>query len=66
MDTCDDRRERLRDELRRAYENWMDDCTTAASRSAAVDVSGCPDAAKSSWFRYLDAQERLIAAFGDA
>ncbi len=30
------------------------------------ELSGCPDAAKSSWFRYLDAQERLIAAFGDA
>ena len=64
-----DRRDRLREELQQAYDNWiaasMSDEVRCALWVPPVDISGCADPAKPLWFRYLQAQERLIAAFGE-
>jgi hypothetical protein len=37
-----------------------DDCSPTA-----VDISGCPDAAKVEWFEYLATRDRLVAAYAE-
>ena len=64
MEALIEKRARLRGELEQAYRAWMgmSEFRTTAPPTA-VDISGCPDAAKVEWFEYLAAQDRLVAAY---
>ncbi len=65
MEALHEKRARLRDQLERAYEAWIQRSESTGAPGSAVDVSGCSDAAKTEWFRYLAAEERLIAAYSE-
>lgn len=62
------KRARLRQELQQAYGAWMQMSESWASPTAThtpVDVSGCPDSAKTKWFAYLAAKKQLILAYAE-
>jgi hypothetical protein len=68
MESLNERRARLRDELQQAYDAWLDVSESQAREvesSTLVDTSGSPDAAKVQWFAYLAAKRRLILAYAD-
>ena len=69
METLDEKRARLRRELRQAYSAWMlasEEGAMPAATAISVDISGCADAAKAKWFAYLAAKDRLVAAYAEA
>jgi len=62
------KRARLRQELQQAYAAWTQMSGAWASPTAThtpVDVSGCPDSAKTKWFEYLAAKKRLVLAYAE-
>lgn len=64
----DDRRARLRDELRRTFSAWLRASgggETFAEARDCVDTSGCRDDAKAEWFDYLNAKRRLTLAYAE-
>jgi hypothetical protein len=68
MESLNERRVRLRDELQQAYDEWLDASKLQAREIEAailVDISGSSDAAKVQWFAYLAAKRRLILAYAD-
>lgn len=68
MEPLSDKRARLRHELQQAFSAWMlaSECDgRSAAPGAPVDVSGCSDAAKSTWFAYLTAKQRLTSAYAE-
>jgi hypothetical protein len=68
MEALRTKRVRLRDELRQAYDAWIDASEQQASHRGfdkPVDISGSPEAAKPQWFEYLAAKQRLVLAFAE-
>ena len=68
MESLNNRRARLRNELQQAYEAWIlasEAQTSRPTTDARVDISGSPDAAKVQWFDYLAAKERLVLAYDE-
>lgn len=68
VEPLNERRARLRRELRRAYDAWLltsELPTDPIAPDRGVDVSGSPDAAKAKWFAYLAAKERLVLAYAE-
>ena len=66
METLNTKRARLRHELRSAYDAWMGEHERHGSPFAEpVDISGGPVAAGSAWLEYLEAKQRLVAAYAE-
>lgn len=68
MEVLNAKRARLRRELQEAFSAWLQasECGGhTAAPGTPVDVSGCSDAAKSTWFAYLAAKQRLTSAYAE-
>jgi hypothetical protein len=68
METLDNKRARLRRELRRAYSHWMQAGEGHGAPPAAaspIGTWGCTQQTGASWFDYLSAKQRLVAAYAE-
>jgi 4-aminobutyrate aminotransferase-like enzyme len=69
MKSMNQKRSRLRGELRQAYSDWLGSVRGSGEFDSIefpqVDVSGCPDANKAEWFAYQAAKSRLIRAYAE-
>ena len=59
METLDNKRARLRRELREAYSDWMQAGEGRCSQQTKTQQTGAK------WFDYLAAKQRLVAAYAE-
>jgi hypothetical protein len=65
MKALDQKRARLRAELEEAYSSWLAISGSYGTLDEPVDISGCRQSAKSKWFEYLAAKQRLVLAYAE-
>jgi hypothetical protein len=65
MQALDEKRSRLRAQLRQAYTSWLATSEGCSGPNEPVDVSGCRLSVKAKWFQYLAAKERLVLAYAE-
>ena len=64
MEALNDKRARLRDELRQAYGTWIS-VSERQTTPEGVDISGPSDATRERWLEYLAAEEGLVPAYAE-
>ncbi len=65
VETLDEKRARLRGELREAYRSWVLASEHAAWPAAPAAATGCTPHSRAKWVDYAAARQRLVAAYAE-